>query len=229
MPWIEKEGRTVDEAMEAALSELGLPEADSEIEVLREGARGLFGLGGEPALVRVRPRSEAVDVRAAFHDRPPSAAPEPTPPTPPDVLVEAQATQDGPVATDVSDEPVAAEQDGRAAISLSERQRITTELAVEMVSGILERMGLKGEVNTRLAGGTVYVEVFGDDMGILIGRGGKTLEALQELVRAGVQRKLKARAAVVVDVEAYWERRRESPERRSGGRRREGSGQSGNR
>jgi predicted RNA-binding protein Jag len=63
------------------------------------------------------------------------------------------------------------------------------------------------------------VEVFGEEMGLLIGRGGATLEALQELVRAGVQRRLKTRQALVVDVEAYWERRR-TTRRRDGNERR---------
>jgi predicted RNA-binding protein YlqC (UPF0109 family) len=91
---------------------------------------------------------------------------------------------------------------------LSERQEEAAQLGAEIVRGILERMNIEGEINTRVAGGTVYIEVFGDEMGILIGRSGTTLEALQELVRAGIQRRLKTRQAVVVDVEAYWERRR---------------------
>jgi predicted RNA-binding protein Jag len=67
-------------------------------------------------------------------------------------------------------------------------------------------------------------------MGILIGRGGATLEALQELVRAGVQRRLKTRQALVVDVEAYWERRRSARRRNGeerGGRRQRGERRGG--
>lgn len=218
MPWIEKEGRTVEEAQTAALAELGLPVEETEIEVLREGAKGLFGLGGEAALVRVRARAEAPDVRAAFHDRP----------LPVELAKTAVATVTvTEVATGVI-EPPSPDGDGdgdgegsfeASGMSLAERQEITTQVAVEMVTGIIDRMGLQGEVTTRVAGGTVYVEVFGDDMGILIGRGGKTLEALQEIVRAGVQRRLKARGALVVDVEAYWERRRDTGRRPSGNRR----------
>lgn len=212
MAWIEKEAKTVEEALGAAVAELGLPMEDAEVEVLREGAKGLFGLGGESALVRVRARGEGVDVRMAFHDRPPASdAPQPAAPSP--VTVAPATVPDGAVAVrDSADTAGATTSDGemRTGPSLAERQQIASDVAVEMVNGVLERMGLKGEVTTRTAAGTVYVEVFGDEMGILIGRGGKTLEALQELVRAGVQRKLKARAAVVVDVEAYWERRRET-------------------
>lgn len=200
MPWITKEGRTVEEARDAAVSAAGRPAEELEIEVVSEGAKGLFGLGGEPAVVRVRSKDEATDFRPAFRDditpaadvqRPPRTERVETPPA------EAEGAAEDSV-----------EQSAEEKLSLSEQQEQASELGAEIVRGILERMGLEGEVNTRVAGGTVYVEIFGDEMGILIGRGGATLEALQELVRAGVQRRLKTRQALVVDVEAYWERRR---------------------
>ncbi|HVE92656.1 MAG TPA: Jag N-terminal domain-containing protein [Actinomycetota bacterium] len=219
MPWIEKDGRNVDEARAAALSELGLPEDVVEIEVVHEGARGLFGLGGEPAVVRVRPRTEAPDFRSAFEapgpaqvDPPPGSDDQEADLAPPPA-VERQGPVDGrdaDVAPATEDPPAA-----------SEDQEMTAQVGREMVEGILGRMGLDGQVATRVSGGTVYIEISGENMGILIGRGGATLEALQELVRAGVQRRLKARGSVVVDVEAYWERRRSRSGRPSEGKRRQ--------
>lgn len=218
MAWITKEGRTVEEAREAAVGEAGRPSEELEIEVVNEGAKGLFGLGGEPAVVRVRPKGEATDFRHAFHDdrrdqpsveddRPyRTAAPDAESAEPPGAKEEAEEDAEGEESDDEQDR-----------VSLSERQEQAAQLGEEIVRGILERMGLEGEVSTRVAGGTVYIEVFGDEMGILIGRSGTTLEALQELVRAGIQRRLKTRQAVVVDVEAYWERRRKEREGRQGG------------
>lgn len=55
MESVETSARTVEEAIEAALSELGLDRSEVEIEVLKEGKVGLFGLGGEEARVRVTP------------------------------------------------------------------------------------------------------------------------------------------------------------------------------
>lgn len=196
MPWITKEGRTVEEARDAAVAASGLTEAELDIETVSEGAKGLFGLGGEPAVVRVRARGEATDFRPAFRD-------DLAPPAQEAPAREREAEAE-PV--DAAEAEPAAEAEDR--LSLSEQQEQASQLGTEIVRGILERMGVEGDVNTRVAGGTVYIEVFGDEMGILIGRGGATLEALQELVRAGVQRRLKTRQALVVDVEAYWERRR---------------------
>lgn len=236
MPWVTKEGRTVEEAQDAAVAAAGVSPADLEIEVVSEGAKGLFGLGGEPAVVRVRPRGEATDVRHAFRG---DIAPVQQGRTPDQDVTPDQAqdsARDDTWKPEPEDQPAdAGEADDADRLSLNERQEQAAALGAEIVRGILERMGLEAEVNTRVTGGTVYVEVFGDEMGILIGRGGATLEALQELVRAGVQRRLKTRQALVVDVEAYWERRRttrgrEGSERRPGrGNQRRNERRSGNR
>ena len=213
MPWITKEGRTVDEAKDAAVAAAGVPAEELEIEIVSEGAKGLFGLGGEPAVVRVRAKEEATDFRHAFRDDITPGA-------------EEEATVAIAAAPELEPEPESDAEtpaDAGERIPLSEQQEQAADLGAEIVKGILEKMGLDGDVNTRVAGGTVYVEVFGEEMGILIGLGGATLEALQELVRAGVQRRLKTRQALVVDVEAYWERRRttrgkEGDDRRGPGR-----------
>lgn len=213
MPWITKEGRTVEEAQDAAVAAAGRPPDELEIEVVSAGAKGLFGLGGEPAIVRVRPRDEAADVRAAFRDD--------ITPADPVAAKRAEAREAAEPEPEPALEPEhESDEPAEEKLSLNEQQEEASRVGADMVLGILERMGLQGDVNTRVAGGTVYIEIFGDDMGILIGRGGTTLEALQEVVRAGVQRRLHTRQAVVVDVEAYWERRRRTRGRRDEGGRR---------
>ncbi len=73
-------------------------------------------------------------------------------------------------------------------------------------------MRLPAEVESTLDEGTMYVDVWGaesdEGMGLLIGRRGQTLDALQDLVRAAVQAKTGDRCRVVVDVEDYRKRRR---------------------
>ena len=54
---IEATGKTVDEAIEDGLAELGLERHDVTVQVLKEGRAGLFGIGGEPARVRLTPVS----------------------------------------------------------------------------------------------------------------------------------------------------------------------------
>ena len=51
---VEKSGKTIDEAVEAALKELGTTRENVEIEVVNEGKRGILGIGAEEATVRVK-------------------------------------------------------------------------------------------------------------------------------------------------------------------------------
>lgn len=152
---IEKSAASVEEAIEAALDELGVSEQEAEIEIVQEPQKGLLGFGAQEAVVRVRVRQEELDVAD----------------------VEEQA-----------------------------------ELAEEFVAGLLERMGLDAEVDHNEVDGVMYVDVLaGEDaegMGLLIGRHGQTLDALQEVVRSAVQRQTQARCRVLVDVEDYRKRRR---------------------
>lgn len=54
MKIVEKSGKTIDEAVNAALAELGAERDKVEIEVINEGKRGILGLGSEDAVVRVK-------------------------------------------------------------------------------------------------------------------------------------------------------------------------------
>jgi spoIIIJ-associated protein len=82
--------------------------------------------------------------------------------------------------------------------------------ALEFVTGLIEVMGLEADVSTELVEGSAHVNVTGEDLGVLIGRRGQTLDSLQEIARTAVQRRLRARVRLLVDVEGYRARRRDS-------------------
>ena len=84
------------------------------------------------------------------------------------------------------------------------------ETAKEFLSGLLEAIGLEAEIVTSVEGNSAFVDVTGEALGVLIGRRGQTLDALQELARTAVQRRLRARVRLLVDVEGYRARRRAS-------------------
>jgi spoIIIJ-associated protein len=87
---------------------------------------------------------------------------------------------------------------------------LVAETAHEFVSGLIEVMGLTAEVSSEVLEGSANVGVTGEDLGVLIGRRGQTLDALQEITRTAVQRRLRSRVRLLVDVEGYRARRRES-------------------
>jgi spoIIIJ-associated protein len=94
------------------------------------------------------------------------------------------------------------------------------EIAAEFLEGVLTRMGVAADVEPALEGPTMYVDVLGDgpddeDMGLLIGRHGQTLDALQELTRVVVGQRTGMRARIVVDVEDYRRRQRARLEARA--------------
>ena len=84
------------------------------------------------------------------------------------------------------------------------------ETGKEFLEGLLGAMGLEAEVASSIEEGTAFLDVSGEGLGGLIGRRGQTLDALQELARTAVQRKLRARIRLLVDVEGYRARRRAS-------------------
>jgi spoIIIJ-associated protein len=94
-----------------------------------------------------------------------------------------------------------------------EELRRQGELAADFLEDLLERMGVPAEVDPVLEDGVMYVDVVSeeaedDDLALLIGHHGQTLDALQELSRIVVARKTGMRCRFVVDVEDYRRRRR---------------------
>src|SRR5271166_6556163 len=73
MEWVEMTGRTVEEAVEAALEQLGVAESDAEVVVVEEPRSAMFGLRRSGARIRVRVRP--VQPRAKRPSRRTSAAP----------------------------------------------------------------------------------------------------------------------------------------------------------
>lgn len=90
-------------------------------------------------------------------------------------------------------------------VSLDEQ----VDLAETFTRGLVERFGLPAEVTARADGDDdVVVDVAGDDLGLLIGPRATTLDAVQELVRTMVQRRIGGYGARVhVDVSGYRARR----------------------
>lgn len=96
-----------------------------------------------------------------------------------------------------------------------EREKIAG-VAREALEGLLSRLGVEASVGLEekppfdqdtTASEVITINVTGDDLGILIGRRGQTLAALQHMVRLIVAHQMKVRVPIVIDVEGYKERR----------------------
>jgi len=186
-----KEAASVEEAVDAALEVLGVQQDAVEYEVLEEPGHKLFGIGsGRDAKVRVWVKPEylaSLEAAATAEDKAEEDAEEPLP-----VELRANPTEE------LSDEDL----DKVADAAVSALQTILAHFGVEG-SSIEEYEGDEGEI---------ILDVVGGDLALLIGRHGRTLDALQALVSAITNHGLGFRYPVVVDVEGYRHRRRQKIE-----------------
>jgi spoIIIJ-associated protein len=197
---------SVEEAIAQALKELGAEEADVEIEVLATPRSGVLGLGSRQARVRVtrRPPLEA----SSGVQSPPSAPPPPRA-RPARESRPAREPAAARVREEASEEPQeSAEGEGgeRRSADLSAQGREASEI----LARILELMGEKAEVSSApVDGESIELDIKGDGSGILIGRHGQTLDALEYLVNRVLARRIKDAVPVSVETESYRARRRQ--------------------
>jgi spoIIIJ-associated protein len=90
------------------------------------------------------------------------------------------------------------------------------ERARELVEGVLDELDLDGDVEIAEEDDRIAVTVVGDDdYGLLIGKRGQTIDALQLLCYQAAFRGMRERKRVLVDAAGYRERRRETLEGRA--------------
>lgn len=283
MEWVETTGRTVAEALDAALDQLGVDEQEAEVQVLQEPQKGLFGrLRGEARVrarvrpTRPRPKMERRDRRRrGERDRRGRDSSSPTAGKSSSGKSSSGKTQEsrsrsrtrasgngdarraerngkggraaerepanGEATSDEAKPTTAksrkrrrrgrgggAKEQGAAVINQSSEAATGAVAAVpemdaqreavdEFLRGLVDAFG-RPEVSVSVRtdeDDTLEAEVNGDELGLLVGPKGQTLQAVHELVRSMVQRRFvgQPHARVRVDVAGYRQRRREALER----------------
>ncbi len=148
MEVIEKSGKSVKEAVNSALMELGVTEEETVVEIIEEPAKGFLGFfKGKPAKVRVAVKDSLIRKVKLF------------------------------------------------------------------LNSIFQAMDLLIEMNISEKDNRVYVDLKGPEVGLLIGRRGETMEALQFLVNLQVNKNNSTRKKVFIDIEGYRGRREETLQR----------------
>ena len=84
------------------------------------------------------------------------------------------------------------------------------DLAKKLMAGLLERIGVKAEVDVAFEEGDLHLEIKGDQEGILIGRHGHTLDSLQFLINRMVNKRLETSVRIVLDINDYCKRKTEN-------------------
>ncbi|MGH2621124.1 MAG: RNA-binding cell elongation regulator Jag/EloR [Anaerolineales bacterium] len=181
---------TVEEAIARGAAELGLAQEELEVEVLDEGGKGFLGLSARQARVRLS---------VAVVDRPGSI----------DLYAEPGEIQQRLEPAGAGTEVGAPGTDPRS-----------VQVVQDTVQELIRLMGLGAQVHAgwgpadpEARSQPLMVDVTGEDLGILIGRRGETLSALQYITRLIVAKELQQQVAVVIDIEGYRARREQQLQR----------------
>ncbi|HTY72741.1 MAG TPA: R3H domain-containing nucleic acid-binding protein [Actinomycetes bacterium] len=83
------------------------------------------------------------------------------------------------------------------------------DVAADYLEGLLDIADLDGDIDMDVEGDRALVSIVGGDLGMLVGRDGQVLDALQELTRLAVLRETGVRSRLMLDVDGYRARRRE--------------------
>lgn len=145
---IEKTGKTVQDAILAALTELKLSEEEVDIEIIDEGTKGLFGIIG----------SKVAKIKA----------------------------------------------------SVKEVENNRCDMASDFLYTILNNMDIDAEISVTEDEENIVVDINGDDIGIIIGRRGETMDSLQYLTSLVVNKGYQDYKRVILNIENYRQKREET-------------------
>ena len=221
-------GKTIDLAIEAALTQLGLDRSSVSVQVLQQAKAGFLGFGSQMAKVQVTyevadpeptPKAPKSALGAASRsNKPKAAAPVKKPEAPKAEAPKAVAPKqeapkaEAPKAEKKQPRPERKPEAPKEPKVYAPAAEGSVEEKIEkFLKGLLEHMGsqavphaVKGEDNT------YRVELVGEDLGYLIGRRGDTLDALQHLCNYSINRDVEGHVRINVDAEAYRQKREDS-------------------
>ena len=207
-------GKTIDEAIENALTQLGLDRDNVSVQVLAQAKSGFLGIGATPAKVEVTYEAPdpapKVALSSASRSKPkakPVAKEEPKVEAPKVVAPKPAPKKEEPKERKpkVEKTPVAPKEYTPAAPGSVE------EKIEQFLKGLLEHMGSAAVPHAwNEEDNTYMVELTGEDLGYLIGRRGDTLDALQHLANYTINRGIEGHIRINVDAECYRQKREDS-------------------
>ena len=236
MEWVETTAKTIDEAKSDALDQLGVAADEAEFDVVDEPKPGLFGRTRGEA--RVRARVKPAQVRPKNERRRKSSKSSAASETPASESAPDDASTEAPEADDTSadtapetrETPKRSESrrgSGRSSGGRNDRDRNRQQertmnddrdsdvppqdvgdAAVAFMDGLVDAFGADGSSELTIDGTELDVAVTGEGLGLLVGPGGRTLNAIQDLARVAAQRRLgDHETRLRIDVAGYRVRR----------------------
>lgn len=235
MKTIESSGKTVKDAINQGVKELGCDPSDVEIEVLEMGSPGLFGMFGRLARVKLTLKEAKddfeIDMPAMTIDQPsqkagrnrrredkakPAQAEKEDAPQRDETAAKQPRKSKPRQRREKEDAPVAVVPDELAEpmepfVETPEEQLTAdAKRALEFLAGLTERMGVETQFKACETAQQLRIQLFGERMSLLIGRRGETLDALQYLTSLTVNRGREEYLRISLDTENYRAKREEA-------------------
>lgn len=245
MEWVETTAKSLEEAKDLALDQLGVAADEAEFEVLEEPRSGLFGRVRGEARVRARVMPAAVRPKQERRNRGRSkpkgadttargkgnqnaaAARQPSPPRPSAEQASDSDAADsggrrGERSSQRAERPQRSKQQKESKRMDAQDERNESpvspqevgDAAVGFMAGLATAFGAEASTDLDVDGTNLEVRVSGAELGLMVGPGGRTLMAVQDLARVASQRRLGDHdTRLRIDVSGYREKRREALER----------------
>ena len=198
---IEKSAKNINDALALAAEELGVTPEELSYEVTREVGKGLmkFLVGSEVDIVAwVTKEAEAEEAK----NQKKAAPKKESKPVKEEKKAEAPAEK-----AETPKPEKKPERENRADFVISKE---SVDDAKWFLSETLKRIGLEASISVKLDGNTIYLDVSGEKMGLLIGKRGDTLDAVQYLTSLYVNKGKGQYIKVTVDTENYRSKREET-------------------
>ena len=218
-------GKTIDLAIEAALTQLCLDRDSVSVQVLAQAKPGFLGFGATPAKVQVTyeapdpvPEKPKSALGSASRSKPKAAAPVVKKPEAPkaEPKVEAPKAAPAPKAEPKKEAPKAErkpepKKPAEPKVYAPAEPGSVEEKIEQFIKGLLEHMDSTAVPHAWKENDNTYmVELEGEDLGYLIGRRGDTLDAIQHLSNYTINRGVEGHIRINVDAECYRQKREDS-------------------
>ncbi len=187
MDYIEVSGKTVDDALTEALVKLGTTSDQVDVEVIEKGSTGILGLFNKPAVIRVR-KKETVKTDSE------------------DIVSEVFHSEE----KTTSEEEVKEEKSEKAVMSNEEIEKKIKDFLKDMFNAMDMQVNVTVTFDDKNE--CVNVELAGENMGVLIGKRGQTLDSIQYLTSLVVNKGKEKYVRIKMDTEDYRNRRKETLE-----------------
>ena len=212
MEFIDVSAKTIEDAIAKGVAELSVDGHELvETKVIEQPSNGFLGIGRKPAVVRLFYTTVAatatVEEKEEIAETSVAVSTEPVATSESNVTVSESTVDDSDI--DEIEEETEITKEAKKELS-KETQQLIAEKGKKFLEDMFGQMGLVVMIEKMFTNDKITFQVHGEDLGILIGKHGQTLDAIQYLTNLVAHKEVSGHCHIVVDVENYRSRREET-------------------